>query len=99
VKGNDTTGIIWPDSKFVVSTSTIQKKIKITPNPAHDYLYIDVATTENLAGIEIYDLNGRKIITFAPTEKLYVGSLLKGVYIIRFLDKTGLFSIEKLIKE
>jgi hypothetical protein len=99
VKGNNTTGIVWPDSKFIVSSSVIQNKIKITPNPANDYLYIDVATTENLAGIAIYDLNGREIISFSPAQKLYVGSLFKGVYVIRFIDKTGLFSTEKLIKE
>jgi hypothetical protein len=59
------------------------------PNPANDYIQIlqDI-NTPNDCKIRISDTNGRLIRSFNNSQdKLYVGDLERGCYIIEFVDK------------
>jgi hypothetical protein len=77
--------------------------VKIYPNPASDYLYINKVISENVGiSFEIYNIFGAKISTSSslhdatPQEgnlKIDVSNLLPGVYFIKIGD-----SLEKFIK-
>lgn len=58
--------------------------IKIWPNPAEDYIYIDAGDLilNSLPVIKISDLQGRDLIKTSFTDKLDISSLPQGIYIL-----------------
>lgn len=64
------------------------------PNPVKDFLYIDNQETEKNK-IEIFALNGKKIIDKTITDSLNVKTLTPGSYILRLNGK----QTTKFIKE
>ena len=73
-------------------------KVKIYPNPARDYIVVEM---ENLDIIEIFDISGRKInekIAQSNSVKLHISQLNKGTYILKYTTKDGLTGISKITK-
>ena len=73
--------------------------ISFYPNPAYDYIHIskDMSATNDFE-IRISDSNGRLIRSFNNgKDKLHVGDLERGFYIVEFLDKDKRI-LSKMIK-
>lgn len=97
-------GILYPfvaqladNTVFVESIS--EGKNGVYPNPCQDVFTVNaVKGTER---IEIYDVNGRKVMMHAlqSNNQINVSALPKGVYTIRMLDENAFLFTEKLIIE
>lgn len=74
----------------------LNSKISIYPNPSNDVFYIDAAV---LSKVEIYDLNGRMLKSFAnvsSNQAINVQDLNKGIYLVKILSGNT-FEVKKLI--
>lgn len=70
--------------------------ISIFPNPANDYINIKSEIDINL--VEIYSLQGQKIISYKKQNSIDVSNLSNGIYFLKVIDNSMRERIIKLIK-
>lgn len=87
--------------KLLTHDLTAQNSVKIYPNPVQNSFNLELNASINKANlnIEIYDLSGKKLMTFGPETKNYkINHLPKGIYLLKLND--GRIEItHKLIKQ
>ena len=70
-------------------------EVNIYPNPAKDYIYIDLNSQvidNHISYYEIVDILGRKTLhgnLWNNMEEIRVSDLVSGVYIIKFYNRKG----------
>jgi poly(beta-D-mannuronate) lyase len=86
------------DQSLSLVDSDIDKELKIYPNPAKDFIYL--STNEDVFGIEVYNLIGKKVLSFSKliNNRIDVSTLSKGVYILK-ITNNNLVASRKIIKE
>jgi len=77
--------------------------IKVYPNPAHDYLNIDLTNTpSDFEQLQLIDINGKLVKNLNISRKnyfqLFTGDMVNGFYYIRLTGKYGAF-VQKIIIE
>jgi hypothetical protein len=74
---------------------------KLFPNPAKDYVQIDLPTDITSIDVEVYDINGKRVIekTLTSGEKLSTSNLQSGNYIIKAATNNNNWVSSKLIIE
>lgn len=90
---------IFTDDMVQCSLSTesfSQLNIKIYPNPANGWIYLDSDTSVQIA--EIYNLQGQKVLT-SNQNQINISDLSSGIYLIKILDSNSKSSIQKIIKK
>ena len=70
-------------------------EIKIYPNPAQDIIIIDL--DNELALVEIYSLQGQKILT-SNKKEINVSNLNSGIYLVKIKDVNGSVASQKFVK-
>lgn len=70
--------------------------LNITPNPVGAILHVQ--TTEYLAQVKIYNINGQCVLQSTQTD-IDVSALPQGLYILRAITTSGTLRQEKFIKE
>ena len=69
---------------------------KVYPNPAKDNVVInDIEATK----VQVYNILGQSVRTFSNTNRINVGDLLEGVYLLRITDEKGNAYLEKIVKQ
>lgn len=83
----------------VTSTQETDKlSVAIYPNPASNVLNIDTKGPLSIA--QVFDLNGREIMTILnPSTAISLNELKNGLYFIKLFDRNGHFVTRKFIKE
>lgn len=63
--------------------------LSVSPNPTRDYITVGGLQSEST--IEIYDISGKRMLwtSVQPDEKIYVGHLVKGMYVVRANKQTA----------
>ena len=83
-----------------ISENTEPGKLSIWPNPADDILNIEIP--ENIRTgditINIYDSNGRWMLSERQTTTVNISSLPSGVYIIRIKDENRIIGYNRFIR-
>lgn len=75
------------------------KTIKISPNPANNFIVIDNPTNEIIKTISIADLSGKLIQNISPSNnKIDISSITKGTYMLTIITDKQLHNI-KFIKK
>ena len=71
--------------------------VRIFPNPTNtDFIYIK-SSTQGVKAIELFDINGRKIIqTEISGDKLNIGNLNRGLYLIKIMIQ-GQINFAKIV--
>ncbi|MBL3549005.1 T9SS-dependent choice-of-anchor J family protein [Chryseobacterium sp. KMC2] len=77
-------------------TSKASSSVYVFPNPASDVLTIK--SKEKVNKVEVYDISGRKVVADLDGNKVNVGNLNAGSYIINIETKEGK-TTEKFIKK
>lgn len=72
--------------------------ISLSPNPATGVVRI-VGLAEEVLAIEIYDLNSRRLATYAHTSTFDISGLPQGSYIVRIETASGNRYHQKLVKQ
>ena len=87
-----------PDNLNTSDFSTINR-VTIYPNPTKDFFKL--SNYENIQKIELYDLNGKKLIhkNDFKDEKIAIQNFSKGIYTIKIYLDNGDIMSDKIIKE
>ncbi|MCL2246508.1 MAG: carboxypeptidase regulatory-like domain-containing protein [Lentimicrobiaceae bacterium] len=100
---SDPSEILEINTNFAAIKVEDKTFIKIYPNPAHDILYIETGTTENLQ-VEFFDIQGRKISHFpfltshsSPLTSINISHLNNGIYFVRIATEHGVV-VKKAVK-
>ncbi|UPS91481.1 T9SS type A sorting domain-containing protein [Bizionia sp. M204] len=65
------------------------EKISVTPNPAQDYIHINFPQSVSNFSTELYDIAGKLVLKSNNIERLNIGKLHAGVYILKVATDTG----------
>lgn len=72
--------------------------VTLYPNPAADMLYLQAGKDILVQGIEIYNMQGRRMLSFTgESETFNISSLSAGIYMVQVKTDKGL-AINKLVK-
>ncbi|WP_420153877.1 T9SS type A sorting domain-containing protein [Siphonobacter sp.] len=72
----------------------------VYPNPAVDYLTLDVKDASKVQNVQILSSTGKAVYESAtPAAQVKVSSLTKGLYLVRFQFKNGSMETYKVIKQ
>ncbi|WP_298779931.1 MBG domain-containing protein, partial [uncultured Polaribacter sp.] len=75
------------------------KEVKLYPNPVVDNLNFELIGGLNVFGLSVFDFSGRLIKRLEIyNDSIYIGSLPKGIYFMRFETDEGVF-LRKIIKK
>lgn len=69
------------------------------PNPAINYITINESNLEQFESVDIYNMNGRKIISTLNFQKIDVGELRDGLYVLILKKSDGNFLSSKMLKK
>ena len=76
-----------------VNENTQTANVKVYPVPAENEIFIQA---EGFQKAEIYSLTGQKLMESA-TEKMNVGSLSQGVYLLKVFDRDGNSATQRVV--
>jgi hypothetical protein len=85
-----------------IEDQVLLNDLNIWPNPTKDY--ISVLSTGNIRSVFIYSVLGAKVKEFQLSDsqnienKLYIGDLNSGVYLLQAINKDGKVEVRKIIK-
>lgn len=101
--GNDVQAVLFKlNANGIVSTSDMAESsvldIRVSPNPAQDFVVVDTKDKASISHMEIYDYQGRQLLQKANSNSLYVGGLETGMYLLKVYTNEGEI-IQKIIIE
>ena len=102
IKNGDTTGVITPDNELTSIQECNEQRLSITiyPNPSTGLFYLksDEFSIDG-ASCEVYDAVGNLVhISEIQGSIIDLSGLPKGIYIMRFIGKSGIYdSVKKLV--
>ena len=70
------------------------KKVRVYPNPTDGWLTIDA---DNILSIEVYDNTGRRVAEYGATNRIDLGHLPLGGYVLKIRMEKGV-SIHHVIR-
>lgn len=76
---------IFPRSNFVLNTTCFENEtFKIFPNPASGF--ITIVSSVPIEKIELFDIQGEKVLSSIATQKLNVENLKSGMYLLKIFN-------------
>lgn len=93
-KGNK----LWKYAKNL-GTEFITKELQLTihPNPSSDYVRINTINNEQVENIQVFDINGKLVISKSNSSEINISNLSKGVYFAK-IQIDGKLINKKIIK-
>ena len=94
--------IIAKSNPIVISTLAaesfdLQQAVELYPNPANDYLNIQLPLDKNLESATIYNLVGQKVLE-TNLRNIYIQDLPSGIYYIS-IKANGNFANKRFVKK
>ena len=71
--------------------------ISLYPNPAKEVL--NISSYNNITKIEVYDMQGRNVVSNNNSSNVNIGALGKGAYIVKVVQENGNIVAKQFIKE
>jgi len=76
----------------------LSESIRVYPNPSFDYVTIESSEVNNFQNIDLFDISGKKIMSFLEgTKTLNISQLQSGLYFLKIKTSKGEL-IKKMIK-
>jgi hypothetical protein len=66
---------------FLSTPEVTLESLQVFPNPTNNYVYI--RALQKIDKVEVYDLLGKQVLLTTKTEKVNLGSLSKGLYLVK----------------
>jgi len=74
-------------------------ELKIHPNPAEDFVSVQLPSEIEVENISVYNIIGQQLISTTSTENIEISDLSYGTYFIRITDKNGGITTKKMLKK
>lgn len=81
-----------------IPENEIKSVIKLYPNPVGDQFKIEVTNSNSIIHVKIFDVSGKQLLTFKPSENYNVRDLASGVYFVSVETSDGT-ETKKIIKQ
>ena len=76
----------------------LAESVRVFPNPSFDYVNIEISDTNSIQSISLFDVSGKKILSYFDNPKrLDVSQLHSGLYFLKIETNEGIL-VKKLIK-
>jgi hypothetical protein len=87
----DAVGLIHANGDYTTGLDKLESTVNVYPNPSQQF--IKISSTDEVKNIELFDLNGRQILSTKETE-IDLGSLsiTSGIYILKIQTAKGMVS-------
>lgn len=108
---DNNTGLLAGNNNYSPSTANIevfnnQDKISVYPNPAVDFINIDVDTDTKIEShVSLFNLNGQEVLSFDANDtisdnglKIDVSNMEKGIYVLKFVASGEMFTKKVIVK-
>lgn len=97
IKTNSFGEVSWIKPVSIVSSFSVY------PNPANEYITLEIPVQSINFTIEIFDLSGKCLIQTKPVPgkkvtTIYIGSLESGAYLVKVSDGNNMYSAKKIIR-
>lgn len=94
----DVYGQLNPTAESLSVDDFFSSQISAYPNPAQDF--IQVSSTKEITGLEMYNLIGKKVVSFSSVinNRISTSKLAKGIYILK-VSSNELIGTKKIIIE
>ncbi|MFK8037051.1 MAG: T9SS type A sorting domain-containing protein [Crocinitomicaceae bacterium] len=82
------------------NNSTLAERIHIYPNPAHQYVAIELPISQKNIDITIYDINGQLVFKQSVMKPIYIWDtqlISNGTYIIKVIIQNGEELTQKVV--
>jgi hypothetical protein len=81
-----------------IEDNFITNNIKVYPNPAINNIFIENSKNLNVQQIQLFDMNGKIVISSDFQSMINLSGLSRGIYLLRIIteNETGNFIIQKL---
>jgi hypothetical protein len=76
-----------------------QTELVLYPNPATEVVYLKGREVQNVATVEVFDVNGRMVISQEGNQPLVVKELAEGFYTAKIVHVNGGFEVVKFSKK
>lgn len=76
-----------------------QTELVLYPNPATETVYLKGREVQNVASVEVFDMNGRMVISQEGSQPIYVKELAQGIYTVKIVHVNGGFEVTKFTKK
>jgi len=101
----ESSGTYWLDEATLeeieplsINDFEIKPEIKITPNPASDF--ININTDTELTSVSLYNIVGQQVIKLENSvDKINISHLKSGVYFLKYISESGYEDVVKVIKK
>lgn len=70
---------------FLSTPEVTLESLQVFPNPTNNYVYI--RALQKIDKVEVYDLLGKQVLVTNETEKVNLGSLSKGLYLVKVYSR------------
>jgi hypothetical protein len=88
---------VVPSALSTTDFGNTKNTISLYPNPVQEVL--NISSSDSIAKIEVYDIQGRNVASNNNASNVNVVSLGKGVYIIKVVQENGSVITKQFIKE
>lgn len=78
------------------SINVVETSFKIYPNPTHNT--INIETSETIQKVEIFNLQGQKVLVAGNEKVIHVADLANGIYMLQLTTENGV-KTEKFVKQ
>ncbi len=104
ITGNDTLRctfgeIAGASTREATGIQNIKESIKLYPNPAHSYLYIEEPAHAKIKQVVIYNLSGLALIKAYESGQLNISHLQQGLYILKVSDTQNNVFYSEFLKQ
>ncbi len=80
------------ESILSVQEATIES-LQVFPNPTNDFIYI--RSLDKIDRVEVYNLIGKQVLVTTKTDKVDLGRLAKGMYLVKIYSEQK-FNVKKI---
>lgn len=96
----DLEGCTATSEEFAFPVKGNTNKVRVFPNPASDFVNVELKKAEGLQNVELRNSNGLLIksqLTEGGLVQMDLAGLAKGIYLIYITDRFGATSVERLV--
>ena len=89
--------IVFDNTLSTADFGNTNNTISLYPNPAKEVL--NISSSNNITKIEVYDMQGRNVVSNNNSSNVNIAALGKGAYIVKVVQENGSVVAKQFIKE
>ena len=89
--------IVFDNTLSTTDFGNTNNTISLYPNPAKEVL--NISSSNNITKIEVYDMQGRNVVSNNNSSNVNIAALGKGAYIVKVVQENGSVVAKQFIKE